>query len=193
MRRTPRRLRSRLRVETLLEAAAQVFEREGLDATTDRIAERTGYSVGTLYQYFPDKHAMLYAPAERHLDQAAQALEDVSERLDRERPDVEGTLRAVAAAMVGLHSDRPRLHALMSAHAPRVPEGVARLDELRAALVAALAAHPVRCGHGGPDPARTAALLVHTADSQLPGVLLGAGDAEEALGRSLLASSSAAR
>ncbi|KOX15441.1 TetR family transcriptional regulator [Nocardiopsis sp. NRRL B-16309] len=180
-------MRSRLTVATLLEAAAQVFEREGLDATTNRIAERAGYSVGTLYQYFPDKHALLYALAERHLDDAEDALRQLSDRLERERPDWEGTVRLMAAAVVDLHRDRPRLHALMSAHAPRAPEGVARLEALRTALAAELAGHLVRCGHGGTDPSRTAALLVHAADAQLHGVLLGADDAEAELGRSLLA------
>jgi AcrR family transcriptional regulator len=174
-------------VETLLEAAAQVFEREGMAATTNRVAERAGYSIGTLYQYFPDKQALLYTLAERHLDRAEEALRALSGRLERERPDWEGTVRAVAAAMVGLHSDRPRLHALMSAHAPRVPEGVARLAALRDALAAELAGHLVRRGRGGADPVRTAALLVHTADAQLHGVLLGAEDAEAELGRTLLA------
>ena len=187
MRRTPRQLRSRLTVETLLEAAAQVFEREGLEATTNRVAKRAGYSIGTLYQYFPDKRALLYALAERHLDQAEEALRELSDRLERERPGWEDTVGLVAAAMVGLHRERPRLHALMSAHTPRVPGGVARLEALRGALAAELAGHLVRCGHGGTDPSRTAALLVHTADAQLHGVLLGAEDAEAELGRSLLA------
>jgi hypothetical protein len=75
----------------------------------------------------------------------------------------------------------------MSAHAPRVPEGVARLAAPRDALAAELAGHLVRRGRGGADPARTAALFVHTADVQPHGVLLGAEDAEAELGRTLLA------
>jgi hypothetical protein len=68
-----------------------------------------------------------------------------------------------------------------------VPEGVARLAAPRDALAAELAGHLVRRGRGGADPARTAALFVHTADVQPHGVLLGAEDAEAELGRTLLA------
>lgn len=48
-RKRPRQQRSRATVDTVLEAAAQVFEREGMAATTNRIAERAGFSIGTLY------------------------------------------------------------------------------------------------------------------------------------------------
>ena len=83
-RRTPAQQRSRDTVDVLLEAAAQVFRREGVAATTNRIAERAGVSIGTLYQYFADKYALLYALAERHVRAAAAALglspRDVAER-----------------------------------------------------------------------------------------------------------------
>ncbi|GAB3700425.1 TetR/AcrR family transcriptional regulator [Nocardiopsis oceani] len=188
---TPRKLphqqRSRETVDVLLEAAAQVFEAEGLDATTNRIAERAGYSVGTLYQYFPNKRALLYVLAERHLDEAEARLTALFARLAESQADWEHTVRAFAEEVVLLHQDRPVLHEVMHAHAPRVPEGVRRLQELHRTVAEGLTAHLRRCGRGGSDPERTAALLVHTADAQLHGVLLGKDDAAEALTRSLLA------
>jgi len=67
-RKTPRQQRSRATVEAVLTAAAQVFEARGYAAgTTNRIAERAGVSVGTLYQYFPNKEAIAVALLERHL------------------------------------------------------------------------------------------------------------------------------
>lgn len=171
----------------LLEAAAQVFEAEGLDATTNRIAERAGYSVGTLYQYFPNKRALLYVLAERHMAEAAERLHAVSARLAQSGASWEQTARAFAAETVALHRERPVLHAVLHAHTPRAPEGVQRLAELHRTITGELAGHLRRCGRGGADPERTAALLVHTADAQMHGVLLGTEDAAEALARALLA------
>ena len=60
--------RSRATFEAIVEAAAQILERRGADAlTTNRVAERAGVSIGTLYQYFSDKRALLLAAARRDL------------------------------------------------------------------------------------------------------------------------------
>ena len=68
-RKRPSQARSKATVEAILVAAAQVFRRQGYaGATTDRIAERAGVSVGSLYQYFPNKDAILVALTERHVD-----------------------------------------------------------------------------------------------------------------------------
>src|SRR5256885_17137254 len=67
-RRRPRQERSRETVEAIVEAAAQVFERHGYAAgTTNRIAERAGVSIGSLYQYFPNKDAIVAELARRHI------------------------------------------------------------------------------------------------------------------------------
>ncbi|HLS15071.1 MAG TPA: TetR/AcrR family transcriptional regulator [Beutenbergiaceae bacterium] len=171
----------------LLEAAAQVFQREGLGATTNRIAERAGYSIGTLYQYFGSKQALLYALAERHLHEIGAALDHTFRTLRAESPTWEQTVRRLVTCVVGLHRDHARVHTLMHDYAPRAPELVARFEELREQMVAELAFHLDRCGRGGPDPQRTAALLFHTGDGQLHGVLLADEHAERELTRSLLA------
>lgn len=65
-RRTPRQPRSEATVEAILEAAFQLLEQGGVEAlTTNHIAERAGVSVGTLYQYFRGKQAILAALAQR--------------------------------------------------------------------------------------------------------------------------------
>ncbi|HEX3917772.1 MAG TPA: helix-turn-helix domain-containing protein [Caulobacteraceae bacterium] len=64
--REPRQARSRATWEAIVEAAAQILERHGPEAlTTNAVAERAGVSIGTLYQYFPDKQAILIAAARR--------------------------------------------------------------------------------------------------------------------------------
>jgi AcrR family transcriptional regulator len=67
-RRSPRQARSRAACEAIVEAAAQILERHGPEAlNTNAVAERAGVSIGTLYQYFPDKQAILIAAARREL------------------------------------------------------------------------------------------------------------------------------
>ncbi|MBS0472064.1 MAG: helix-turn-helix transcriptional regulator [Proteobacteria bacterium] len=68
-RRKPRQARARATHDSILEAALQLIARNGADAlNTNAIAERAGVSIGTLYQYFPDKDAILLAAARRALD-----------------------------------------------------------------------------------------------------------------------------
>jgi len=67
-RRRPRQARSRATWEAIVEAAAQILERRGPSAlNTNAVAERAGVSIGTLYQYFADKRAILLAAARREL------------------------------------------------------------------------------------------------------------------------------
>jgi AcrR family transcriptional regulator len=69
-RRKPKQARSQATYDSILEAAEQMLERDGADGlNTNRIAERAGVSIGTLYQYFPDKAAILLATAQRSLAQ----------------------------------------------------------------------------------------------------------------------------
>ncbi|MGE0235364.1 TetR/AcrR family transcriptional regulator [Methylocystis sp.] len=77
-RKSPVQARSVVTVETLRVAAIQVLIREGLSrCTTTRIAERAGASVGSLYQYFPNRDALLAAVLEQHLEGVAAAVERV--------------------------------------------------------------------------------------------------------------------
>jgi AcrR family transcriptional regulator len=75
-RKTPIQRRSTVTVEAISEATIQVLLAVGLERlTTTRVAERAGVSVGTLYQYYPNKQALLHAVLEIHLTKVAQAVE----------------------------------------------------------------------------------------------------------------------
>ena len=118
-RKTPRQERSRETVAAILDAAAQVFEAQGYDAgTTDRIAERAGVSVGTLYQYFPSKDAVLVRLAARHLDQATAFLDELMRQARLEQRPIRELLERLVRAVVHEHRDGANLHRVLFEHGP---------------------------------------------------------------------------
>ena len=103
----PRQARAAETVAAILEAAAQILESDGLATfTTNAVAERAGVSIGTLYQYFGDKNAVLLALARQEL---AAALAEVTRALQGEDdPTVEGRVRAMIRAMIHAFRGRQR-------------------------------------------------------------------------------------
>jgi AcrR family transcriptional regulator len=106
-RRIPRQARASETMALVLEAAAQILEDGGLTAfTTNRVAERAGVSIGTLYQYFADKNAVLLALAQQEMK---RALGDVAQALQGDGDGtVEGRVRAMVRAMVHAFRGRAR-------------------------------------------------------------------------------------
>ena len=99
-RKTPAQSRSKETVEAIFEATIQVLLGAGLNRlTTTRVAARAGVSVGTLYQYFPNKQALLFALLERHMNYVAEAVEQVCARL------YECPLAAMVEGLVGAYVD----------------------------------------------------------------------------------------
>jgi AcrR family transcriptional regulator len=107
-RRTPRQPRSEATVEAILEAAFQLLELGGVEAlTTNHIAERAGVSVGTLYQYFKGKQAILAALAQRR---AAAARDRIAEIVIAnsvvEGPEI-GTVRLIVRTLATAFEGSP--------------------------------------------------------------------------------------
>ena len=154
-------------MEAIVEAAAQVFEREGYArATTDRIAERAGVSIGTLYQYFPNKDALLVALAQRHADAGVTRVRELlaagGGSAGLARVDLGDILRVFIDQLVELHREQPRLHRLLFVEAPVPTDQHQQLsaveDELAAGIAELLEQHPEVAVA---DPQLAAWMLVH--------------------------------
>ena len=80
-RKTPVQARAAITVGAISEATIQILLKHGIDRlTTTRVAERAGVSVGTLYQYYPNKQALLFAVLSDHLDHVASTVEAACEQ-----------------------------------------------------------------------------------------------------------------
>jgi AcrR family transcriptional regulator len=78
-RKVPAQSRSKITVDAIFEATIQVLIADGLQRlTTTRVAERAGVSVGTLYQYYPNKQSLLFVVLERHLRRISQSMESAA-------------------------------------------------------------------------------------------------------------------
>lgn len=104
-RKTPVQARAAVTVDAISQATIQVLLSDGLDRlTTTRVAERAGVSVGTLYQYYPNKQSLLFAVLADHLDKVAVAVETACERA-RHQPMAD-MLRTVVEAFVDAKMER---------------------------------------------------------------------------------------
>lgn len=111
-RKAPRQARSREMVETILEAAARVFIRRGYaSATTNRIAEAAGISVGSLYQYFPSKDAIAVELLRRYRETLIGLVHRHLEQV--EETSFESVVRALVGAILRAEGVDPELHRVL--------------------------------------------------------------------------------
>lgn len=96
-RKSPVQARSAASVEAILKATIQVLLKVGKERlTTTRVAARAGVSVGTLYQYFPNKSALLRAALQRHMDEVGSAIEAVCREQAGSSPETMATALVTA-------------------------------------------------------------------------------------------------
>jgi len=101
LRKTPSQTRALRTIDTLFEAAARILASEGESGfTTNRIAERAGFSIGTLYQYFPSKEAIVVAMVRRQRERVMRELDAVLERVARGECTADEALRAYIARLI---------------------------------------------------------------------------------------------
>ena len=123
-RKAPRQARSKETVNVILEASARILETEGLRGfNTNSVAAKAGLSVGSIYQYFPNKDAILLVLIERFEDAAQEAINEAL-RSSKGRP-LKPSLRLFVRALVGTHYSRSRLNRLLEAEEERLGGGSA--------------------------------------------------------------------
>ena len=156
-RKLPVQERSRRTVEAILDAAARLFVERGYAATTtNHVAEAAGVSVGSLYQYFPSKDALVVALDLRHLDRAEARLRDELAALRRDLPPPNEWARRVVHVLVAINeSDLDRL---LYRLAPPVSEVERRVGQLARLMARDTATHFERFG-APPALARTRARI----------------------------------
>ncbi len=168
-RRQPVQERSRASRTAILRASAQLLARGGYAAfTTNHAAARAGVSIGTLYEYFRNKDALIDALLDEHLDDAEAALGNAAAALPADAATLPLRLlvRTMVDGMVALHRADPALHRVLAAEGIRRPRIVARVQRLEGSLITLLAGvlqHrpelPIT------DPLLAAKICVHTVDA----------------------------
>jgi len=118
----PRKLasqgRSRATVDALIEATARILVKEGFDkASTNHIAEKAGVSIGSLYQYYPCKEALVAAVIDRHNQEIMQVVRGAAAEVAAQ--PLEPAVRRLVAVAIEGHRVNPRLHRVLAEQLPR--------------------------------------------------------------------------
>jgi AcrR family transcriptional regulator len=118
-RKLPRQQRSKATVDTILEATVRVLLARGYQGTTTiAVAERAGVSVGSLYQYFPNKDSLIAALLKGHLANVVRGLDEALQACAGR--DLEGALRQIVRAGITVHRIHPALHKILVEQVPRI-------------------------------------------------------------------------
>ena len=134
----PRQQRAIDTRDRILDAAEALFDELGYSKTgMSALAERADLSIGGLYEWFPNKDAVLTAVADRHLEEvSAVILEDLARA---KTDDLETLMTLVLKTALAAHQARPRLHHFLYTEAPRPPELQAKLKAFDDAIEQTLA------------------------------------------------------
>lgn len=116
MRRSPKQERSRATVDAIIEAGTQVLGLRGWSVfTTNEVADRAGVSIGSLYQYFPNKLALIEAIRQRHFDDVLAVLRKANESAN----ELEQCFALLIRGLLSVHAAHPSLHRALLEEVPR--------------------------------------------------------------------------
>ena len=135
-------------MDAIVEATARLLVERGYEgATTRRVADRAGVSVGSLYQYFPSRDALVTAVIERHVGEVLERIGGELRRL--ETAPLDRAIRQLVDTILELHDDDPGLHVILMEQLPRADR-----TALLAKIERALGAHFRAFFRGRPDRPR---------------------------------------
>ncbi|MDJ0920897.1 MAG: TetR/AcrR family transcriptional regulator [Henriciella sp.] len=161
--RSAKQKRAKATVEVIIEAATRILSDQGWDAlNTNTIARRAGVSVGSLYEYFPNKQAILDVILDRHLSKGDALIAQGAKDVQAGATTAQDVVDLLVSGFVRLHSDDPKLHRALSADVPLSKAQHRRVEAVRERIIdltAAALADKVSA------PAMKATLLVDTADA----------------------------
>jgi AcrR family transcriptional regulator len=170
-RRQPKQQRALETVDAVLDAVLRILKREGAAAvTTNRIAEVAGVSIGSLYQYFPDKRAIFHALHSRHIEQVDQLIERTLAA--HASSALEELVKALMEAMIEVHEGSPELYQALMAEVPHNSGGrQAFAVRLHGVFLLAIAArlYQLKKHH---DPLKTAFVVAQMVDALSHAVVL---------------------
>ena len=110
--------RSRATVDALIEATARILVRESFDGvSTNRIADEAGVSIGSLYQYFPSKEALVAAVIDRHHEELMQVARGTLAQVAA--LPLEQAVRKLVTVAIAAHRVDPKLHRVLAEQIPR--------------------------------------------------------------------------
>lgn len=136
--RQARQARSRNTVEAIIEAAARILADSGWSAlTTNAIARVAGVSVGSVYEYFANKQAIVDVIIDRHLSSGEAHLVRLAAGAG-EAPSLDDIVRLLVDGFVSVHCDNPKLHKVLSGDVPLSKEQRVRVEQIRSRAISFL-------------------------------------------------------
>jgi len=171
--------RSRRTVDTILEATARVLIKYGYDkASTNRIAAVAGVSIGSLYQYFPSKEALVAAVIDRHTHELTQVVRGALIKVAAR--SIEVAAHELVSAGIDAHRVNPELHRVLAEQVPRTGglKKIEAIDDAYASVRGYLEAHRDELGVAELDVAAFICVtaveaLTHAAVLHRPEILTG--------------------
>lgn len=145
-RKTPAQDRATATVDAILQAAAYILIKDGWEGfTTNRVAERAGVNIASLYQYFPNKESIAVELQRRHIEKGRRASPEAILRL-QSQASLRDALKILIDGAIAEHRINPRLHKVFAEELPRASRHLNgnRSEELNAILADILKPYPIQ-------------------------------------------------